>query len=141
MDKKELIVWKSGRIFVGIISILFSLLIISSANRTYIVSELMEENVELKETGIFTGFFMLLGGICGLCNCGNNSKFGFLLTTVFFAIPFFINDRQVFCLISMVFSLIFAFAGLVAKKRLNKKQSKYIPKPKAPFPKYNNKAE
>ncbi len=142
MDKKEIVVWKSGRIFLGIISILFSLLIISSANSTYIISELSEEAIELKETGIFTGIFMLLGGICGLCNCGNNKKSGFVITTILFAIPYLINDGHVWYLFSMIFGLFYIICGIVAKKQYEKPiKNVYVSKPKSSFPKYDNRIE
>lgn len=142
MDTKEVVVWKSGRIFVGIISILFSLLVISSANRQFIISELTEEYVELKETGIFTGIFILLGGICGLCNCGNNKKSGFVITTILFAIPYLINDGHVWYLFSMIFGLFYIICGIVANKKYEKPiKNVYVPKPKSSFPKYENKVE
>lgn len=116
--------WSSGRLAIGIISIVLFVIISFQSCAAGIVNSLEENGATSGSSGMGTAIFVLIAGIVGICTRNSTSKGGAITTTVFYWLAALLTigtgdtypDLPVWGVIAFLFGIVFLLAGIKTKK-------------------------
>lgn len=127
---KEKGVWSTGRLIIGIISLVFFILISFQSCAAGLVNTIDETNSTSGSRGFLLALFMLVAGIVGITTRNAKTKTGSIVCTIFYFLGFLMTnvsekgdvyeDLPIWGFISLVFAIIFLICAIKTKK--NSKQ-------------------
>ena len=119
-------VWSSGRLVIGILSILL-FVVISFQSCAAGLGNVLKSNQETSGTaGVFLAAMLLIAGIIAICTRNVRSKFGIISPTIFYWLGALITvgqgttykDLPIWGGLSFIFGLVFVIAAIKSKKRV-----------------------
>ena len=117
--------WSSGRLVIGIISIILFVLISFQSCAAGLGNALQNDNSGSGTMGVFLAFMMLIAGIIAICTKNSRSKVTTMIPTIFYWIGSLVGlgnvgiykDLAVWATLSFIFGLVFVIAGVKTKKQ------------------------
>lgn len=116
--------WKTGRMIIGIISIVLFLLIALQSCAAGVGNALEENGSASGSMGLFLAIFMLLSGIIGICTRNLTSKVGPIVCTVFYWLGSILTigtgetygDLPIWGTLSFIFGLVYLISVIKTKE-------------------------
>jgi Ni,Fe-hydrogenase I cytochrome b subunit len=117
--------WSSGRLVIGIISIILFLLIAFQSCAAGVGNALADKGETTGSLGLFLAFMMLIAGIIAICTKNVRSRIGTMVPAIFYWLGALVGvgnvgtykDLAIWAGISFIFGLVFVVAGILTKKR------------------------
>ncbi len=115
--KKEKGVWSTGRLTIGIISIIFFLPAIYSS----LIIGIMEESDTSLMSGFFLAIMLLTAGIVGICSRNSKGKGGAIACTIMYWLGAILTIKAsvtyvIWDVISYIFGTVFLISAIKTKK-------------------------
>lgn len=118
-------VWSSGRLVLGIISILLFIAISFQSCFAGLGNALKDNNATSGSAGVFLAIMLLIAGIISVCTRNVRAKFGIISPTIFYWLGALITvgqgdtygDLPIWGGLSFIFGLVFIIAAIKTKKR------------------------
>lgn len=116
--------WSSGRLAIGIISIVLFVIIGFQSCAAGVVNTLEDNGATSGSSGMGTAIFVLIAGIVGICTRNSKGKGGAITTTVFYWLAALLTigtgdtypDLPIWGVIAFLFGVVFLIAGIKTKK-------------------------
>ena len=117
-------VWSTGRLVIGILSILLFFVISFQSCAAGISNSLEDNGSNSGSLGFGLAVFVLIAGIIGICVRNSGSRGGAIASTIFYWLGAILTigtgdtypDLPIWGVISFVFGLVFLIAGIKTKK-------------------------
>lgn len=116
--------WSSGRLSIGIISILLFFIVMFQSCAVGVSNALQESTDTTGSTGAFFAFFVLIAGIVGICTRNSKGKSGAIITTILYWLASIMTigtgdtygDLPIWGTVSFIFGLVFLISAVKTKK-------------------------
>lgn len=116
--------WSTGRLTIGILSILLFAFVSFQSCAAGISNALEENGATSGSDGLFVSICFLIAGIIGICTRNSASKIGAFITTAFYWIGAFMTigtgktygDLPVWGTLSFIFGIVFLISAIKTKK-------------------------
>lgn len=124
LAEKEKGFWSAGRLSIGIISMVLFPLITLQSCAVGINNALQENQSTSGSSGFGTAFFMLVGGIVGVCTRNSKSKIGPIISALFYFLSVSLafgntetyGDLEIWGTLSAIFGAVFVLCAIKTKK-------------------------
>lgn len=121
---KEKGYWSTGRLTIGIISIVLFFLVAFQSCAAGVSNAMKNNNATSGSSGLFVAFCLLIAGIVGICTRNANSKVGAIVTCIFYWLGALLTvgtgstygDLPIWGGISFIFGVVFAISAIKTKK-------------------------
>ncbi|MCI5640593.1 MAG: hypothetical protein MR316_06410 [Lachnospiraceae bacterium] len=125
MENKEKGVWSSGRLTIGIVSIVLFLLIALQSCAVGVGNALEENGSTSGSSGILCAFVYLVGGILGIVMRNAKGIAGLVVTSVFYLLGFLISladradfgDLAIWGGLSLILAVFYIVCAIKTKQR------------------------